>query len=145
MSNSTSKSIFGTDDWQLGEGHIAGSHHIIRMRATLPSSADQELFSRLLIISWHYEHDESGMPESETHKRMQKFEDAVEAGTELRGVAFQALSMTGGGKKEWRYYAADSDAFMESLNKDLVGHEAYPLDIQSFLDPEWNSLREFQG
>ena len=136
-------SIFGTDDWSLGQGEIHGAHHIVRMRSTFPSVADQELFSRLIIVTWRYEPNESGMPDSQTHQRMQLFEDRIEAGTERREVAFQAVSITGDGKKEWRYYAADSDAFMESLNQDLQGHAAYPLEIASFFDPEWNGLREF--
>lgn len=106
-------------------------------------SADQELFSRLVIVTWRYEPGQSGMPDSQTHKDMQMFEDALEAGAERRGKAFQAVSLTGAGKKEWRYYAADTDAFMESLNQDLQGHAAYPLEIESFFDPEWNALREF--
>ena len=138
-------SIFATDDWQLAQGTSQGQPVVVRMRATFPSPADQALFSRLIVISWAYIGNESGMPQREVHQMMNAFEDALEAGTEKRNVAFQALSITGNGKKEWRYYAADTDNFMESLNADLVGHEAYPLEIQSFLDPEWSALREYHA
>lgn len=143
MEHHQKSNIFETDDWSLGHGEIHGTRHIVRMRSTFPSVADQAIFSQLIIVTWQYEPSESGMPNSEIHRRMQAFEDGLEAGTERRAVAFQALSITGGGKKEWRYYAADSDAFMESLNQDLQGHTAYPLEIASFFDPEWNALREF--
>jgi hypothetical protein len=135
--------IFATDDWQLAQGNIEGKRLIVRMRATFPSTEDQAHFCRLVIISWHYEGNESGMPERDIHKKMNAFEDALEAGTEKRQVAFQALSITGDGKKEWRYYAADMDEFMNSLNTDLSEHEEYPLQIQSFLDPDWSALREY--
>lgn len=74
---------------------------------------------------------------------MQAFEDALESGTERRQVAYQALSLTGNGQKEWRYYATDQDAFLASLNTDLRGHPAYPIEIQSFYDPDWSALREY--
>ncbi|MDY0745943.1 DUF695 domain-containing protein [Paucibacter sp. R3-3] len=145
MNHSPAPNIFETDDWEVGQGQIDGAHHIVRMRSTLPSLADQELFSKLIIVTWRYESEESGMPDSDTHRRMQRFEDALESGTEARGTAFQAVSITGAGRKEWRYYAADTDAFMGSLNQDLRGHEEHPLEIASFLDPEWNALREFHS
>ncbi len=135
--------IFATDDWELAQGNVEGKRLIVRMRATFPSTEDQAQFSRLVIISWYYKGNESGMPELDIHKKMNAFEDALEAGTEKRQVAFQALSITGDGKKEWRYYAADMDEFMNSLNTDLSGHEEYPLQIQSFLDPDWSALREY--
>ncbi len=135
--------IFATDDWRLAEGNTQGKPFIVRMRATFPSPADQALFCHLVIISWAYEGNESGMPDRDVHKKMNAFEDALEAGTEKRQVAFQALSITGDGKKEWRYYAASTDEFMQSLNTDLRGHREYPLQIQSFLDPDWSALREF--
>jgi len=136
-------SIFEDDDWEICEGQIDGAHHIIRKRATFPSPTNQERFDRLIILSWHYEPDVSGMPNSATHERMQELEDALEAGTEARGIAYQALSMTGAGTREWRYYAASTDDFIDSLHRDLDGHDAYPLALDSYLDPEWNGLMEF--
>jgi hypothetical protein len=109
----------------------------------LPSPADQELFSRLLILTWSYDGNEHGMPGPAEHKQMQSFEDALESGTESRMVAFQALALTGSNRKEWRYYAADSDAFLASINADLQGHPPYPIEIQSFHDPDWSALREY--
>lgn len=144
-SRSPQSSIFATDDWQLAEGTVDGKPIVVRMRATFPSAADQELFCRLVIVAWAYAGNEAGMPDRETHQKMNRFEDALEAGTEKRHVAFQAVSITGNGRKEWRYYAADTDEFMESLNADLRGHEECPLEIQSFLDPEWLALREYNA
>ena len=136
-------SIFATDDWELCEGSIDGARHVIRMRAMLPAEADQQLFDHLIIVRWPYESDESGMPDTDTHRLIVDFEDALDAGTEKNGVAFQVLSLTGAGKREWRYYATSADEFIESLNNDLQGHPAYPLEVESFLDPEWAGLREF--
>ena len=40
-------------------------------------------------------------------------------------------------------FCGSPDDFVESLNNDLQGHSAYPLEIESFLDPDWTGLREF--
>ena len=72
---------------------------------------------------------------------MNVFEDALEAGTERRLSAVQAASLKGSGEKESRYYTPDVDAFMASLNSDLVGHGHYPSQIESFLDADWSALR----
>lgn len=136
-------SIFPSDDWTLAQGEIDGSPVVIRMRSTLPSIADCELHSRLLIVSWAYTPNESRMPESDIHSRMNTLEDALESGTEKRGIAYQAVSLTGGGEKQWRYYASDTDQFLESLNEDLAGYKPFPIEIRDFDDPDWNGLKEF--
>ena len=140
---SASVSIYEDDEWQLAEGEINGIRQIIRMRTAFPSTADRELFCKLILVSWNYDPESSGMPARAVHADMQMFEDALEGGTEFKGVAVQVLSLTGGGLKQWRYYAADVDEFMESLNADLRGHAAYPLEMESFEDPDWNGLSEF--
>ncbi len=54
----------------------------------------------------------------------------------------QVASLTGAGHKEWRYYAADADAFVEALNASLEGHPTYPLEIEMFDDAEWQGLQQ---
>jgi hypothetical protein len=145
MSSSQVSGIFPTDDWVVAEATSGGSPLIIRMRSSLPTQADQSLLCHLVVVKWAYEPNEQGMPDSKYHKQMNVFEDALEAGTERRQAAVQAASLTGGGEKEWRYYTHDVDAFMASMNADLVGHSQYPLKIDTFLDAEWSALRDLQG
>ena len=136
-------SIFATDDWEVCESTMDGVRYIVRMRSTFPSNADQQRFDQLIIVCCFYQTDDSGLPDTETHRLIVEFEDALDAGTEMKGIAFQVLSLTGVGKRKWRYYASSPDDFVESLNNDLQGHSAYPLEIESFLDPDWTGLREF--
>jgi len=144
METSTPGGIFPTDDWTVAEAPAGSAPFIVRMRSTLPSAADQALFCHLIIIKWVYEPNDFGMPDVSVHRQMNRFEDALEAGVERRRTAYQAASLTGSGQKEWRYYAADAEAFMDSLNADLTGHERYPLHIEMFQDSEWTALREIQ-
>lgn len=137
------RSPFPSDDWTLAEGQTNGKPLVIRMRSAMPSVADRELLSRLIIVCWEYVPNESGMPFPDEHARMNVLEDSLESGTEQRGVAHQVLSMTGDGRKEWRYYTTGLAIFLESLNKDLAGHDPFPIEIYDFNDPEWNGLGEY--
>lgn len=136
-------SIFSSDEWTVAQGEIEGHPAVIRMRSVLPSQGDRELFSKLFVITWDYAPNDSGMPAKEVHALMNTLEDALESGCERSGHAYQALSLTCGGKKEWRYYAADNEEFLRSLNEDLAGHEPFPIEIQAFEDPEWGALSEY--
>ena len=85
------------------------------------------------------------MPEKEEHTRIQSFEDALEKGLETRLVGVQVASVTGSGRKEWRYYTSNVEEFMGALNTNLKGHPPYPIDVRQFLDPEWGALKELQS
>jgi hypothetical protein len=132
-----------SDPWSVGQWFENGQPHIVRMRGKLPPLVDRELLQKLIVIRWTYETDASGLPGQTEHKLMQTFEDALEAGTELKTPTLQALSLTGGGVKEWRFYTADVERFMASLNRDLEGHPKYPIEFSLFQDPEWNALSEY--
>lgn len=132
-----------TDPWTVGEWFENGQPHVVRMRAALPAAVDRELLPNLVVIEWRYEGGASGMPSTEEHERMKRFEDALEAGTEAKTPTLQALSLTGGGTKEWRYYTADVDRFMQAMNRDLQGHDKYPIDLRLFQDPDWSALTEY--
>jgi hypothetical protein len=134
--------IYKDDDWTVGEAKINGLPWIVRIRSQLPARPDREIYENLIIISWQYSADESGMPERAEHKSMNELEDAIEQQLEPSGLGVQAASTTGNGTKEWRYYTYDTDEFMDKFNQSLVGHQTYPIEIQLFKDPDWSGLSE---
>ena len=134
--------IYREDLWSIGEGNADGFPIIVRARAALPAVPDREIYENLIIITWPYDSDESGMPAADTHEQMQRFEDSLEAAVETKGVGVQAASLTGNGSKEWRYYTYDADEFMSELNRALSGQPPFPVSIQMFLDSEWGALAQ---
>ena len=134
--------IYKEDNWSLGEAQINGLPLIVRTRSRLPAIPDREIYENLIIISWPYTANESGMPQPEENQRTIQFEDALEKALAPKGVGVQAACLTGNGSKEWRYYTYDTDEFVARLNQGLADHPPYPIELQMFKDPEWDALGE---
>jgi hypothetical protein len=135
-------SIFPDDTWTIGTADQDGQPIIVRVRAALPDLAQRKALGQLIVIGWPYDGNAAGLPDAGDSAAMQAFEDAIEAGVERKGAGVQAASLTGAGHKEWRYYAADADAFVAALNDSLDGHPTYPLEIEMFDDAEWHGQQQ---
>lgn len=134
--------IFPDDTWTVGTTDQDGQPLIIRVRSQMPAVADRQRHAQLVVVGWPYDGTETGLPTPVDTAAMQDFETAVEAGPERGGSGTQVASITGAGHKEWRYYAADADAFVAALNASLEGHPTYPLEIEMFDDSEWQGLQQ---
>ena len=134
--------IYKDDSWSLGKLSMNDQEHFVRIRNSLPSAPDRELYPNLILVSWTYPTGPSGLPTAETAQLMQEFENAIESALEAKGLAVLAACLTGSGTKEWRYYTSDKEEFMAKFNSGLRGHPAYPIRLQFFADPQWNALAE---
>jgi hypothetical protein len=134
--------IFSDDTWTVGAADQDGQPIIVRVRPALPDVAARRANSQLVIIEWPYDGDETGLPADVDKASMDRFEEALEAGLAGTTTGVQVASLTGAGHREWRYYAADADAFVAALNEILHGHPTYPLEIEMFDDAEWQGLRQ---
>jgi hypothetical protein len=138
-------SIFPSDEWFHANSEDESGRTLLRVRASSPSIADQAVFGMLVVVTWLYDPDDSGLPKSTDREQMDDFEAAVLAGTEQRGLGFLTSSLTGDGQKEWRYYAVNAEDFIRSLNADLDQHPDYPLRIGYYNDSKWIGLHELQA
>jgi len=134
--------IFPDDTWTVGTADQDGQPIIIRVRSQMPDTAARQGHGQLIVVGWPYDGVATGLPGAEDNAAMQAFEDTIEAGLERSGVGVQVASVTGAGHKEWRYYAADADAFVAALNASLEGHPTYPLEIEMFDDADWQGLQQ---
>src|SRR5688572_6745507 len=114
--------IFPDDTWTVGTADQDGQPIIIRVRSQMPEAAERQRHAQLVVVAWQDDANETGLPTAEDTAAMKAFEDAVETGLEQGGTATQVASITGAGHKEWRYYAADAEAFVAALNASLDGH-----------------------
>ena len=134
--------IYPNDEWAVGQAEVDGLPIIVRSRTSLPAAPDREIYHCLIMVSWPYEPENSGMPPADVNRQMQAFEDVLEQTLEKGEVGVQVASVTGNGAKQWRYYTYDTDEFMGVFNEALQGHAAYPVELQLFQDPEWGALAE---
>ena len=109
--------IFSDDTWTVGTADQDGQPIIIRVRSQMPDAAARHGHGQLIVVGWPYDGTATGLPGAEDNAAMQAFEDAIEAGLERSGIGVQVASLTGAGHKEWRYYAADADAFVSGAQR----------------------------
>lgn len=134
---------YAEDDWIVGEtDDDEDDHVIVRCRAAVPQASARKGLDHLIIVGWSYEADDAGLPTRAVDRQMDAFEEAVLPVLENSGAGVLAASITGGGVREWRFYAIGPDAFMDALNTALDNHPEYPLEFEAFDDPDWNALAE---
>jgi hypothetical protein len=130
-----------SDQWFVAHTDEDGKQVIIRARKTPPKPEEEKSYPWLAVISWKYRGEKSGMPSSVENQRMYALEDAIDAKMEKKGVCIQTASRTGNDRREWNYYAKNQDEFMAALNAALAGQPAFPIEIQFFEEPHWESFR----
>ena len=116
---------------------------IFRYAETLSPTLDRASQPVRIIIVWKYE-SQNGQPIAEEHQRMIQLEDALESALEEDHFATLALVSTGEGLREWTYYAKSNNEFMARLNYAFAGMPAFPIEIHSASDPNWNMYEEFK-
>ncbi|MDQ0462973.1 hypothetical protein QO010_000721 [Caulobacter ginsengisoli] len=131
------------DPWLSLQDGPDGDAVFIRALRTPPSDSDRAHFPVLIVAAWPYEHDGAGgLPDKKTYDQMHRFQEAVFAALVESGVGMEAASLLGRGVKEWRYYAADAERFLEVFNQALDALPAFPIEMQSYDDPDWDGLTE---
>ena len=58
------------------------------------------------------------------------------------GRRIEAASLLGRGVKEWRYYTTEPEAFLKVFNDALSALPEFPIEMQSYDDPDWDGLTE---
>lgn len=113
------------------------------IRALRVPPEDRQRYPALVIAAWPYDLDEEkGLPDKKTYEQMHGFQEAVHAALKESGVGVEAASLLGRGVKEWRYYATEPQAFLEVFNQALAALPEFPIEMQSYDDPDWDGLTE---
>lgn len=120
-----------------------GRKIIFRYAEQLSPSFDRASQPIRIIIVWKY-HSENGQPIAEDHQRMILLEDALQLALEEDHFATLALVSTGEELREWTYYAKSENGFLARLNYALAGMPAFPIEIYSASDPNWDMYEKFK-
>jgi hypothetical protein len=120
-----------------------GRKIIFRYAEQLSPAFDRATQPVRIIIAWKY-HSENGQPIVQDHQRMNVLEDALESALEEDRFATLALVSTGEDLREWTYYAKSENEFLARLNYALAGLPAFPIEIHSASDPNWEMYEQFK-
>lgn len=116
---------------------------IVKFDSKLPKDSERSRCSILTVVSWKYEESKNnGLPLANDNSRMILLEEALDNCSTKSGVFRHAYSRTGNNLKELVYYATDQEGFLGELNKALVGHDRYPIEITFYNDKEWTEMKE---
>lgn len=119
-----------------------GRRIIFRFAKEVSQSFDRASQPIRIIIVWKYESD-NGQPIAEEHQRMNQLEDALEAVLGQDRFATLALVSRGENLREWTYYARSEDEFEERFDQALAGMPAFPIEIYTAHDPQWDMYDKF--
>ena len=105
------------EQWAIARLGQEGSHDEVVFR--YPEEIDPNIQrvhqANEMTVVWKYQ-SETGQPSVSDFDRMSFLEGALEAALEKDGFATLALVATGGGVREWTYYAKSEEEFFQRLN-----------------------------
>jgi len=129
------------ETWSVAEAKIQGKPVVYKFMNDLPDQKLRARMSWLTVISWKYDGStNNGMPPKNINESMILLEDGLETIKGREHIYFDVYSATGNNLKEFVFYIAAREIFMDSFNEALSSHEAYPLEINFYEDKEWSDL-----
>jgi hypothetical protein len=118
---------------------------LIRIRA-LPPEFQKSDYPHMIGVSWAFDGEQSnGMPSPEIVAEMDRLEDLLVPALEGTGQAVLTVVVTGGGVREWQWYARSPEETSEIVNAALAGQESFPVEFSLQDDPAWEAYGQFQA
>ena len=130
------------DTWATSDGETEGGPFVLRFRTPIIEAGEAAGHSRLVIVCWPYAPEGSGaMPDDTTSNAMGVFEDRLCAAWECDRLAVLAAVLTFDGARQWVWYTRSVVECGKRLNDMPQEAEAYPVELTTQEDPDWNYLR----
>lgn len=99
-------------------------------------------FSIRVQVTWPYDGDSSGMPDTATSQLMEKVQDVLTAEFHKDPVAVLTGIYTGDNERNWVFYTLSTHIFGRKLNEALAEFPVLPLSIYCENDPQWLEYKE---
>lgn len=93
-------------------------------------------------VTWKYNGDSNGMPDSETSEMMEKVQDALLGEFAKDPVAVLTGIFTGDDQRDWVFYSLSTHIFGKKLNEALSDFPLLPLTVYAENDPKWEEYDE---
>lgn len=99
-------------------------------------------FSIRVQVTWPYDGDSSGMPDTATSQLMEKVQDVLTSEFHKDPVAVLTGIYTGDNERNWVFYTLSTHIFGRKLNEALAEFPVLPLSIYCENDPQWLEYKE---
>ncbi|OED35629.1 hypothetical protein AB833_29540 [Chromatiales bacterium (ex Bugula neritina AB1)] len=124
-------------------GEEDGKTLLFRSLRKIPEGSNPADYPYLVTIFWPYVAvDDGGMPDADTNEDQIEFEEAI-SHLDSKGTGHLMLVVTGNGSKEWNWYVADVNSWMEQLNTALSERAEFPIEIENCQQPDWSLYHDF--
>ncbi len=131
------------EKWAVAKGEREGFPIIYRYLSALDSNISQSDYATMVVISWEFNgSNNNGFPDAATNEEQQKLEDLLDW-LDSSENSFLTQVVTCNGSKEWLWYVKDCDDWMDKLNQSLSDCPAFPIGINFFDEPEWQTYNGF--
>lgn len=125
------------------QGEENGKPIIYRSMHAVPAGEKESDFPYLINIYWAFDAEsDNGLPDTSSIEAQTKFENQLES-LDSNGISHLMLVVTGNGRKEWIWYVANIEPWMDEFNNLLADCSVYPIEIENDFDPEWNTYHNF--
>jgi hypothetical protein len=105
-------------------------------------AADSLAMPWLTVFRWEYNgSDSEGMPTTEENQHMLMLDVAL-GKIERHEFCVEGYRRIGAGLREFVFYIADREEFLEEFNRCVAHDRRYPIKVTFYKDEEWTELRD---
>lgn len=131
--------------WTAPAQSDSGRLIMVTGRKDIKKFRENPRFSIRVEVTWKYKGDDSGMPDLETSRLMEKVQDALNSAFAKDPVAVLTGVFTGDDERNWVFYTLSTNIFGKKLNESLADFPLLPLEIYCENDPDWNGYEEMEA
>ncbi|MBO5455332.1 MAG: DUF695 domain-containing protein [Muribaculaceae bacterium] len=128
--------------WTAPTESESGRLIMVTGRKDIDNFRSNERFKIRIEVTWKYEGDENGMPDTATSQLMEVAQNALQNEFHKDPVAVLTGIFTGDDQRDWIFYATSTHIFGKKINKALADFPQLPISIYAENDPEWQEYDE---
>ena len=128
--------------WTAPTESESGRLIMVTGRKDIDNFRSNERFKIRIGVTWKYEGDENGMPDTATSQLMEEAQNALQNEFHKDPVAVLTGIFTGDDQRDWIFYATSTHIFGKKINKALADFPQLPISIYAENDPEWQEYDE---
>lgn len=131
------------DSWWTAPAESEDGHLImVTGRRDVDKFRSNPRFSIRIEVTWKYDGDSTGMPDTATSQLMEEAQEALLDIFRKDPVAILTGIFTGDGQREWVFYSLSTHIFGKKLNEALAPFPMLPISVYCENDPGWQQYDE---